>query len=324
MYNCECPRHFLRKEHTVLEFAFNDATDTVSADERARAEFDPMLRDGQGYVVAQYLHLDFTSVLGNEMEGGKFQRVTETDDPVWVTIEIPEEFKNTDPEITRSYGLLNMAGGTTLYLGDLDTNDDTLTVALNKYGLCALLMKDKYTDGNSRGSYWDENGFYRGSDGRITSCSWFAEDGENIIRLDEFGRIAHGWHRADIVTDVWTYLDPVTGYKAKPGWKYIDDAWYHFQNSGFMEEGWIVDETGWKTYYLDSNGRMAHSQWIQAEADNDLGMPAGIYHLTADGAVQMNGWAESPTPGVYWYLRAGDGLFEADNPACWSSVNPEA
>lgn len=254
-----------------------------------------MLRDGQGYVVAQYLHLDFTSVLGNEMEGGKFQRVTETDDPVWVTIEIPEEFKNTDPEITRSYGLLNMAGGTTLYLGDLDTNDDTLTVALNKYGLCALLMKDKYTDGNSRESYWDDNGFYRGSDGRITSCSWFAEDGENIIRLDEFGRIAHGWHRADIVTDVWTYLDPVTGYKAKPGWKYIDDAWYHFQNSGFMEEGWIVDETGWKTYYLDSNGRMAHSQWIQAEADNDLGMPAGIYHLTADGAVQMNGWAEPHT-----------------------------
>lgn len=91
-----------------------------------------------------------------------------------------------------------------------------------------------------------------------------------------------------------------------------------------METGWIVDESGWKTYYLDANGRMAHSQWIRAEEDNALGIPAGIYHLTADGAVQTNGWAESPTPGVYWYLRPGDGLFEAYNPACWSSVNPEA
>lgn len=102
-----------------------------------------------------------------------------------------------------------------------------------------------------------------------------------------------------------------------------DGNWYYLKETepglGQMQKGWIVDSTGWKTYFLDSNGRMASGQWINVGEDNELGRPAGMYYLTDDGAVQMNGWAESITPGIYWYLRAGDGWFDRDNPACWST-----
>lgn len=102
-----------------------------------------------------------------------------------------------------------------------------------------------------------------------------------------------------------------------------DGNWYYLKETepglGQMQKGWIVDETGWKTYFLDSNGRMLSGQWINAGEDNELGRPAGMYYLTDDGAVQMNGWAESITPGIFWFLRAGDGWFDKDNPACWST-----
>lgn len=102
-----------------------------------------------------------------------------------------------------------------------------------------------------------------------------------------------------------------------------DGNWYYLKETepglGQMQKGWIVDSTGWKTYFLDSNGRMASGQWINVGEDNELGRPAGMYYLTDDGAVQMNGWAESITPGIYWFLRAGDGWFDRDNPACWST-----
>lgn len=99
----------------------------------------------------------------------------------------------------------------------------------------------------------------------------------------------------------------------------VGDVWYHFGSDGKMQRGWIVDETGWKIYLLDSNGRMMHSQWVNAPAQESLNRPAGLYKLTDDGAVQMNGWAESVTPGIYWFCNAGNGLFEQDNPASWGS-----
>ena len=88
-----------------------------------------------------------------------------------------------------------------------------------------------------------------------------------------------------------------------------------------MQRGWIVDETGWKVYLLDSNGRMMHSQWVNAPAQESLNRPAGLYKLTDDGAVQMNGWAKSvDNENIEWFCNAGNGLFEVDNPASWRVV----
>ena len=101
----------------------------------------------------------------------------------------------------------------------------------------------------------------------------------------------------------------------------VGEVWYHFGADGKMQRGWISDpEAEWKIYLLDSNGRMMHSDWVNAPEQKELNRPAGIYHLTSDGAVQLNGWALAKgSDSVYWYCNAGNGLFEQDNPASWAN-----
>ena len=141
-----------------------------------------------------------------------------------------------------------------------------------------------------------------------------------------------------MTTDVHGYLDEVwvgetggdwyyyqKGEMVKSNWVEITEGenagWYHFGADGKMQRGWIVDETGWKIYYLDTNGRMYKDMWVNADAQESLGMSAGMYHLTADGPVQMNGWAASvDNPNIEWFCNAGTGLFEVNNPASWRIV----
>ena len=64
-----------------------------------------------------------------------------------------------------------------------------------------------------------------------------------------------------------------------------------------------------------------NSKWVNAPAQESLNRPAGLYHLTPDGAVQMNGWAESvDNENILWFCNAGNGLFEVDNPTSWRVV----
>lgn len=159
------------------------------------------------------------------------------------------------------------------------------------------------------------------------------------VTVDEFGTITIG----DIQTAVedgfvrgegsdWYYY--INGEKVTNDWVAVEEAdpynnnqvgkvWYHFDKDGKMQRGWIKDETGWKIYNLDSNGRMRHDMWINAEANEELGMPTGIYHLLSDGAAQMNGWAESITEGIYWFCAPNSGVFDASNPANWATSMPK-
>lgn len=166
-------------------------------------------------------------------------------------------------------------------------------------------------------------------------------DGSNYalipVSVDEFGNITigdiqkvgdDGFVRGEAITegeyaglDNWYYY--IDGKMVTNNWVEVNEngtnVWYHFDKDGKMSRGWIIDESGWKIYNLDSNGRMRKDMWINAAANDALGMPAGLYHLQSDGAVQMNGWAESVTAGIYWYCNAGTGLFEQGNPASWSN-----
>ena len=156
------------------------------------------------------------------------------------------------------------------------------------------------------------------------------------VTVDEFGNIAtvvtkynpDGWKKVgdndwayykdgEMVVSDWVCVEEADPYNNNE----VGEVWYHFGSDGLMQRGWIVDETGWKIYLLDSNGRMMHSQWVNAPAQESLNRPAGIYRLTDDGAVQMNGWATSiDNENIEWFCNAGNGLFEVDNPASWRVV----
>lgn len=156
------------------------------------------------------------------------------------------------------------------------------------------------------------------------------------VTVDEFGNITtsiikfndDGWRK--VGDSDWAYYKD--GERVVSKWisvieedpynnNEVGEVWYHFGADGKMQRGWISDpEAEWKIYLLDSNGRMMHSDWVNAPEQKELNRPAGIYHLTSDGAVQLNGWALAKgSDSVYWYCNAGNGLFEQDNPASWAN-----
>lgn len=153
-----------------------------------------------------------------------------------------------------------------------------------------------------------------------------AEDGSITTTVHAFN--ADGW--VDLGNGDWGYI--LNGERVVSKWvsvteedpynnNEVGEVWYHFGADGKMQRGWISDpEAEWKIYLLDSNGRMMHSDWVNAPEQKELNRPAGIYHLTSDGAVQMNGWALAKgSDSIYWYCNAGNGLFEKDNPASWAN-----
>ena len=153
-----------------------------------------------------------------------------------------------------------------------------------------------------------------------------AKDGSITYTVSPY--VAAGW--VDLGNGDWGYIQD--GERVVSKWisvieedpynnNEVGEVWYHFGADGKMQRGWISDpEAEWKIYLLDSNGRMMHSDWVNAPEQKELNRPAGIYHLTADGAVQMNGWALAKgSDSVYWFCNAGNGLFERDNPASWAN-----
>lgn len=143
------------------------------------------------------------------------------------------------------------------------------------------------------------------------------------------GVVREGWVKDE--NGKWRFYED--GIQVLSGWVSVEEedpynenkvgtVWYHIGGKGEpgeMDTGWLEDESGWKHYYLDSNGRMMHDVWTTAQEQPEIGMPAGLYYLQWDGSVQMNGWAEYKTPGVWLYCRPGDGLVDINDPNCWAS-----
>lgn len=148
----------------------------------------------------------------------------------------------------------------------------------------------------------------------------------------ENGKAQTGWIKED---GEYYYCDPKnSGAMTENKWIVIEEpdpynnnkvgeVWYRVDENGKMQTGWISDpEAPWKIYLLDTNGRMMHSDWVNAPENQELNRPAGMYYLTDDGAVQMNGWTLAKNSNsVYWYCNPGTGLFESGNPNSWAGKN---
>lgn len=77
------------------------------------------------------------------------------------------------------------------------------------------------------------------------------------------------------------------------GWRYIEDAWYYFSNTGEMVKGWTQDSSqAW--YLLDYETGKMKTGWIAANSTD-------WYYLNpANGIMQAKTWVESDGTKYYF------------------------
>ena len=98
----------------------------------------------------------------------------------------------------------------------------------------------------------------------------------------------------------WMYSNGRWWYKHEDGtyttngWEKINGVWYRFDNSGWMQTGWVKDGS-W--YYLDGSGAMK-TGWLK---DN-----GSWYYLDGSGAMKT-GWLKDNGS---WYYLDGSGVMQ--------------
>jgi hypothetical protein len=70
-------------------------------------------------------------------------------------------------------------------------------------------------------------------------------------------------------------------------WMKIDDSWYHFDASGWMQTGWLKDGDAW--YYLRDDGQMVESTSYEVDGKR--------YYFFEGGRMAQNEAIASPTSG---------------------------
>ena len=91
---------------------------------------------------------------------------------------------------------------------------------------------------------------------------------------------------------LWWYKHSDGSYTAN-GWEKINGVWYHFDNSGWMQTGWVKDGS-W--YYLDGSGAMK-TGWLK---DN------GSWYYLQDSGEMKTGWMK--VSGKWYYAYSSGAL----------------
>ena len=78
----------------------------------------------------------------------------------------------------------------------------------------------------------------------------------------------------------------------KNQWKQVDDAWYYYN-----EQGEILKQTFWNSYYFHKDGKMASSEWI---FENNH-----WYYAKSSGTLAQNEWM---TINQHWYIFNAQGI----------------
>ena len=90
----------------------------------------------------------------------------------------------------------------------------------------------------------------------------------------------------------WWYKHADGSYKTN-GWEKINGVWYRFDNSGWMQTGWVKDGS-W--YYLDGSGAMK-TGWLK---DN------GNWYYLQDSGAMKTGWMK--VSGKWYYAYSSGAL----------------
>ena len=90
----------------------------------------------------------------------------------------------------------------------------------------------------------------------------------------------------------------------------IGEQWYYMDTNGVMLTGW--QKISGVNYYLHSDGRMAHSEWIQNKEDTMW------YYLHGDGKMASHEWIT--TKGISYYVH-GNGHMATNEWIQWTDGN---
>lgn len=80
------------------------------------------------------------------------------------------------------------------------------------------------------------------------------------------------------------------------GWRQIDGTWYHFDETGYMSTGWVIDySAGYgQWYFMDQSGAMK-TGWMQ---------DAGKWYFLQPSGAMKTGWINDNGT---WYFAEGSG-----------------
>ena len=129
-----------------------------------------------------------------------------------------------------------------------------------------------------------------------------------VAPLQQVNAASDGWNENSIG---WWYRKS-NGKYPKSEWEKISNKWYHFDDNGYMQTGWVKDgswyylqtsgamKTGWhksggKWYYLDKTSGAMATGWQK--------LSGKWYYMNSSGVMQT-GWIKS---GKKWYYLESSG-----------------
>lgn len=169
----------------------------------------------------------------------------------------------------------------TLNFRDRGVKESNLIV-LNKTNMPAILVECCFVDNSID--------FEKYNPDKIATAIVAGLTGQTV----ESNSTVKGWNQNN--TGWWYCTDVANGYYYKNEWKYIDYAWFSFDNDGYARHDcWIQD--GGKWYFLKSNCEMASSEWIKWKDK--------WYYVCSDGSMLANAWAQDSKK--LWYFLGEDG-----------------
>ena len=132
----------------VLEV--KDAPAAVSAADKTLVETALISSAAKGYTLGQYLDINLYKVVGDSRSA-----ITETNRKITITIDVPDNLKNTDRTKARTFAVIRAHDGRAELLADLDDNANTITIETNRFSTYAIVYKDTAggnDDGNQGGN----------------------------------------------------------------------------------------------------------------------------------------------------------------------------
>ncbi len=111
-----------------------------------------------------------------------------------------------------------------------------------------------------------------------------------FFQMQDIGRGMVFWRQSG---SRWWFMQLDGSYPYNQ-WAQLDNIWYHFDSSGWMQTGWLKDGGNW--YYLDGSGAMK-TGWLK---DN-----GSWYYLDSSGAMKT-GWMK--VAGKWYYAYSSGAL----------------